>query len=124
MAIATVPITFARGIVAVAGTSVQPVAADGATPAPVPDNCYSILITNPSTTVVGLVGIGAPPTSLTAGVNAQRVPPSSTVTLGVGTRFRRGIIDQTQVAGSGLIFDASAALTLEVTYLNLMGSPG
>lgn len=123
MALTITPITFARGIVAASGTSV--VAVDGAAvAAPVPDNCYTILVTNPSTTVVGLVGIGTAPTALTAGINAQRVPPSTTLTLGIGTAQRRGFMNQATVAGSGLIFDSiGGAVTLEITYLNQIGTP-
>ena len=99
MAITIIPITQARGIVAASGTSVIAVGSDGVTAEPVPDNCYTILVTNPSTTVVGLVGIGTAPAPLTAGINAQRVPPSTTLTLGIGTVQRRGFMNQSTVAG-------------------------
>jgi hypothetical protein len=123
VAITIVPLTFARGIVAASGTSV--IAVDGAAAAaPVPDNCYTVLVTNPSTTVVGLVGIGTAPTALTAGINAQRVPPGATLTLGIGTAQRRGFMNQATVAGSGLIYDSiGGAVTLEITYLSQIGSP-
>ena len=89
-----------------------------------PDNCHTILVTNPSAAVVGLVGRGTAPVPLVAGVNAQRVPPGSTVTLSMGPIRDRGPIDEAQAAGSGIIFDATAALTLEVTFVNLIGGPG
>lgn len=124
MALTIIPITFARGIVAVSGTSVIAVGPDGVTAAPVPDNCYTIMVTNPSTTVVGLVGIGTAPAPLTAGINAQRIPPSTTLTLGIGTAQRRGFMNQATVAGGGLIFDSiGGAVTLEVTYLDQIGTP-
>ena len=89
-----------------------------------PDNCHTILVTNPSTTIVGLVGLVAPPAALTAGLNAQRVPPSSTVTLAVGTMKDRGPIDQAQLAARGLAFDSiGGALTMECTFLNRLGGP-
>ena len=108
MALTTTPITFARGIVAASGTSVA------VTTQP-PDNCHTVLVTNPSTTVVGLVGLATAPAALTAGVNAQRVPPGTTITLGLGTSRARGLI-ATLVADS-----IGGAVTLEFTYENRIG---
>lgn len=124
MAVTPTPLTTARAIVVAPGTSVVAVQAGGVTAAPVPDNCYTVLVTNPSTTATGLVGIGTPGTALVAGTNAQRVPSGSTLTLGIGTRQRRGTMDEAVLANSGLIYDASAAITLEITYLSLVGDPG
>lgn len=93
--------------------------------APVPDNCHTILVTNPSATIVVLAGIAVPPAALTAGVNAQRVAPGATVTLGMGSMSAgvRGPMDQAQVAGSGLAFDSiGGAVTPEVTYLSHLGA--
>jgi hypothetical protein len=117
MALSTSAIAFTTAAVAAPGTSVSPGTA-------VPDNCHTVLVTNPSTTVVGLVGIGTAPTALTAGINAQRVPPGATLTLGIGTAQRRGFMNQATVAGSGLIYDSiGGAVTLEITYLSQIGSP-
>lgn len=123
MALTTSPLTFARGIVLASGTSV--VAVNGAGAAfPVPDNCYTILVTNPDTVKVGLVGVGTAPAALTAGINAQRVPPGATLTLSVGPIMLRGPMDPAQLLGSGLIFDSiGGALTLEIAYLSQMGTP-
>jgi len=110
-------LSFATAAVAAPGTSVAPSAG-------VPDNCHSILVTNPSTTETGLVGQGTPGAALVAGTNAQRVGPDRTLTLGVGTDRSRGRVDQAIQAGSGLIFDATAALTLEITYECLVGTSG
>lgn len=118
LALVSAPITFTRAVVAASGTSVGPSAA-------VPDNCHTILVTNPSSTIVVLVGIAVPPAALTAGVNAQRVPPGMTLTLAVGSipQGMRGPIDQAQSAGSGLAFDSiGGAVTPEVTYLNHLGA--
>jgi hypothetical protein len=123
MAIANRTLTFARAVVAASGTSV--VATNGGS-APVPDNCHTILVTNPSTTIVLLVGMGVAPAALTAGVNAQRVPPGATLTLGVGIRgSMRGAMDESTDSGSGLIFDSiGGAVTGEITYENIVGGGG
>lgn len=121
MALTTSPMTFAQGIVAVSGTSVGPV--NGVNPAPVPDNCHTIIVTNPDTTgaLTGLVGLGTPGGALTAGINAQQVFPGTSIALEMGPKGNRAVMDQAQVAASGLIFDAvGGALTLEITYLNTL----
>ncbi len=90
----------------------------------VPDNCHTVLITNHSATLVGVVARGTAGGALVPGTSGQRIPPSTTLTLALGTRAVRGILDQAAQAGSGLIFDAvGGALTLEVTYLNQIGAP-
>lgn len=112
MANASSPITWATATVVAAGTSVSP-------SAPVPDNCFLVRVRNPSNAQTLLVGIGAPPGALTAGVNATAVPPNSIMDFPIGPLTRRGIVDQTQVAGSGLRFDATGAVVGEVTYFNV-----
>lgn len=113
--------TYARAIIAASGTSVVAVGADGATPAPVPDNCHTILVTNGDTSKIGYIGTGTPGGALTPGINAQRVPPGVTVPLPLGTAALRGFLDSASLAASSPIYDASAALTLEITYLNQLG---
>lgn len=124
MALSSVPLAFARGIVLASGTSV--VAVNG-TPAafPVPDNCTTILVTNPNAAaIVGLVGIATAPAALTAGVNAQRIPPGTTLTLSIGTIANRGSMDPAAVTGGGLVYDSiGGAVTLEITYICQIGSP-
>lgn len=124
MALSNVPIAFARGIVAAFGTSVA--AVNGAAALfPVPDNCHTVLVTNPSATLTGLVGVGlAGTTVLTAGSNAQRVPPGTTLTLSVGTQVTRGPLNVATLALSGLIYDSIGGnVTLEITYICQLGTP-
>lgn len=112
--------TFAQAVVAASGTQVGPTNGGAA---PVPDNCHTILITNPSATLTLLVGIGVPVVAaLTPGTTAQRIGPGQTLTLAVGTLPLRGFIDPVLLAASGLRFDSiGGALTGEITYLNQMG---
>lgn len=126
MASTPVPMTFAQGIVLASGTSVGPTGTGGAA-APVPDNCHTVMVTNPDTTgaLTGLVGIGTAGGALTAGTTAQRIPSGTTRVLELGPVGNRAIMDQAQVAGSGLIFDSiGGALTLEITYLNTLRPGG
>ena len=123
MALALAPMTFARGIVLVPGTSV--VAVDG-TPAaaPIPDNCYRIRVTNPDGANDGLVGVGTAPAALTAGINSTRIAAGTFEDFDLGTIGDRGPMDQATLNGSGFIYDAiGGAITLEVTYFNKIGSP-
>lgn len=123
MALANKTLTFAQAVVAASGTSV--IATNGGA-APVPDNCHTILVTNPSTTVVLLVGVGTAPAALTAGINAQRVPPGATLTLAVGIRGNmRGAMDESVLTGTGLVYDSiGGAVTGEITYENIIGGGG
>ena len=114
MALSATPLAFALGTVAVPGTSVAPTLA-------VPENCHTILVTNPDAAAIGLVGIGTAPVALVAGVNAQRIPPGTTLTLGLGTLSMRGFMNAATLVGSGLVFDADVAVGLEVTYLCTLG---
>ena len=107
---ASAPLTYAQGVVAASGTSVALTAQPS-------DNTHTILVTNPSATIVGLIGQATAPAPLTAGLNAQRVAPGSTVTLGIGTISDRGAITD-MVADS-----IGGAVTLEVTYENKIGGP-
>ena len=109
MAVATSPVTFTTAVVAAPGTSV-------AVAAQPPDNCHTILVTNPSSTLTVLVGFATAPAALTAGSNAQRVGPGLTLTLALGTSAVRGFI-------ANLVCDAiGGAVTPEVTYLNRLGA--
>ena len=100
--------TFALATVAASGTSVAP-------SAPVPDNCHTVLVYNPSTTVTVLVGIATAPAPLTAGTNATPVPPGAQITLGVGAFSARGTLD--------LVFDSvGGAVSPVLTYLTQFGS--
>lgn len=113
MALSTSALAFTVAAVAAPGTSVSPGTA-------VPDNCHTVLITNPSAAaVVGWVGQGAPGGALGAGT-AQRIPAGTTLSLAIGLSSDRGLFDP--AASRGLIFDASGALTLEVTYLCTFGT--
>lgn len=120
MALALAPLTFARAVVAAPGTSVIARGA-GDVAAPVPDNCHTVLVTNTSTLSDAYVGTGVAGAALTAGIGAALIPAGATLTLGIGPRAVRGSMDQAEQAGSGLIFDGAAALTLVVTYLNQLG---
>lgn len=123
MALSHVPVAFARGIVAASGTSVAAVNTAGAA-FPVPDNCDVVWVTNPSSTLTGLVGVGTAPAALTAGQNAQRVAPGVTVAMPIGRLGDRGYMNEATTAGSGLIYDSiGGALTLEITYYCRIGSP-
>ena len=92
---ASAPLTYAQGVVAASGTSVALTAQPS-------DNTHTILVTNPSATIVGLIGQATAPAPLTAGLNAQRVAPGSTVTLGIGTISDRGAITAGLMAASNI----------------------
>jgi hypothetical protein len=117
MAIASSGLTFTSAAPAVVGTSVSPGTA-------VPDNCKSIVILNTSAAVAGLVGIASPGAgTLVEGPTGTRIPAGSSITLNVGTSESRGIMDEAQVAGSGLVFATlGAAITFDVTYVNALGT--
>lgn len=118
MAIAAQALTFTKASVTSPGTSVAPAV-------PVPDNCHTILIRNTDTGNDVYVGQGAPGGALDpAGStpNALRITPLSSLTLSLGTQRYRGILDQSVLTGTGLIFDASGGTpTVEITYLNALG---
>lgn len=114
MALAFAPMTHTTITVAVPGVSVGPATA-------VPDNCHTILITNPDLVNAAFVTVGTPGGALTA-ATAKRIPAGLELSLPLGDRYLRGIMDQGTVAGSGLIGDAAAAMVLEVTYLNYIGA--
>lgn len=109
-------------MVAFVGTSVGPTSQGVA--APVPDNCHTIIVVNPSLLLTLLVGIAVPGGALTRGVNCISISPLASITLSVQTFRFRFAMDQAQVAGSGLAFDAvGGAITGEVAYVNTLGSP-
>ena len=116
MALSWVPVSNALATVLVAGTAVVP-------SAPIPDNCEEIVILNRGVGD-GLVGIAAPgAAALTEGTNATRIPASASLTLSIGTIRQRGITDQGQVAGSGLVYvGVGAALPVfDILYRNKLG---
>ena len=115
MALATSPITFSSAVVAVAATAVAP-------GSPIPDNCKEVILLNIGT-VPALYGIAAPgAAALTEGTNASRIPAGSALTLAVGTIATRGIMDQAQAAGSGLVFaGVGGTPTVNLTYINVFG---
>lgn len=116
MALSTTAIRFASAAVAAPGTSVGPSLA-------VPDNCHTIIIRNTHATLLGLVGIAAPPAALTEGTNAAGLPAGLGLTWDVGLLRERGVLDQAATAGSGLAFDAvGGAVTFGITYLCSVGN--
>lgn len=114
MANSNKPLAFAAAAVAVPGTSVSPSTA-------VPDNCVALVIYNASTTETLYHGIGSPGGALTPGVDAQPVPPGGSLTLTLGDVGDRGIMDEAESAGSGLVFDATGAMTAYIEYQNRLG---
>jgi hypothetical protein len=119
MAVASRPLTFTGIIVAAGGVPASP--GD-----PVPDNCHTILVYNPDSTTDAFVAIGAPGGAALTGTSAKRILPRSEVAFALGPITQRGIMDQSRIAGSGLIGDTLvvAGVILEVTYVNTVGVVG
>lgn len=116
MAVARLPITSALATVLVPGTSVAP-------SSPVPDNCTGLALVNTGLNPA-LFGIGVPGVPLTEGLNASRLAVGASLSLPLGDLFARGIMDEDQLAGSGLVFDALVGATaVGITYLNSIGAP-
>lgn len=116
MALSGTPQVNTTATVAAAGTSVSPATA-------MPDNAFGVIVVNPSGSETVWVAVGAPGGALGA-ATATRVRPGQTVYIPYGTQAVRGIMDEAQQAGSGLIIDATAALVVELTYLCVLGTPG
>lgn len=118
MAYAKRPLTFAQAVVAVAGTAVAP-------SAPIPDNCVAVTILNIGANPA-LIGLAAPGAgALTEGTNATRILAGGAFTLPLGALGERGIMDQTQLAGSGIVYDGVGGVTtLDITYQNYLSQPG
>jgi hypothetical protein len=93
---------------------------------PIPDNCVGILVLNTSATIPALIGIAAPgAAALTERVNATRIPPGGSLTIPLGALGERGIMDESQLTGSGLVYDGVGGLpTLDITYQNYISTPG
>jgi hypothetical protein len=108
MSFAADDLTYARAVVTNPGTSV-------ALSSQPPDNCHTVLITNPSSTVTVLVGKVTPPEALVPGVNAQRVPPGFTLTLAWGAVPSRNPI--TNYAADAI----GGAVTPEFTFISQLG---
>ena len=118
MALTNVPLTFAQAVVGVAGTAVAP-------SNPQPSNCWAVVILNVAGAGDALVGIASPGVgTLTEGVNATRIPDGASLTLPLGTESVRGPMDESEVAGSGLVYTGVVGVTptLDITYLNQLGS--
>lgn len=118
MATASAPLTFALATCAVVGTAVTP-------SSPIPDNCFAIVILNTGANAV-LYGIAAPgAAALTEGTNAARINAGASLTIPIGSLSQRGIMDEVQLTGSGLVYSALVGATsLDITYQNALGSVG
>lgn len=100
-------ISFSRVTVNTPGTSVL-------FPTQPPDNCDTLLVTNPSATETVYVGFVTVPEALVPGVNSQRVFPLSVLTLGIGSVPQRDTI-------TNLAVDATGTVTPEVSYVKQLG---
>ena len=90
--------------------------------APVPDNCRSLVLLNVGANVA-LVGLGVPGPALVDGSTAIQIAVGRSLTIPLGDSLARGIMDQAQLAGSGLVFDAiGGAATIDIMYKNRIGS--
>ena len=121
MAFSTTCLRFTSATVAAAGTSVSPALA-------VPDNCHTVMILNASTTQSVLWGVGAPGGAITPGTNGMTLLPASGQTLAVQTLPHRSLLDQAQIAASGLIFDVPGGgvvpQVIQISYLCTLGEAG
>jgi hypothetical protein len=117
LAAATLCLTFANAVVAAAGTAVAP-------SSPIPDNCVAVTLLNTSSTIPALFGIAsAGAGTLTEGTNACRIPPGGSLTIPMGAITQRGPMDESQLAGSGLVYDGiGGAVTVDIIYQNAMGA--
>ena len=104
-------------------TSAAPATNAGVNPAiPIPDNCHTVVVLNPSAADSVLVGEAAAGTLLVAGTNAMSIPPGASLSLAIGTLSQRGPMDPVVAPGKGLIYGTTgAALTAQVLYLNAFG---
>ena len=115
MALSSVPVITTGAVVAAAGTSVVPAVA-------IPENCHTVVIQNVGA-AVGLFGIAGPGGALVERVSACRLPVGASVTLGIGPASSRGVMDQAQVASSGLVYDSLFdGTTFDIIYLTAAGS--
>lgn len=123
MALSFVAVTHALGHVLVVGTSVGPTLGVGGPAAPIPDNCRTVRVTNPSALDFALVGIAAIGTPLVEGVNAQRIPPGTFLDFDIGTISQRGGLDPGAGHGElGFVYDSDTnPIDVEVTYFNVIG---
>jgi hypothetical protein len=115
MATSASPLSFANAVVAAAGTSVAP-------SSPIPDNCIAVAILNISATQDALVGIAAPGAALVEGTNAARILAGTSLTLPLGALGSRGVMDESQLTASGLVYDGTGALTVDIIYQNALGT--
>ncbi len=115
MAVARLPFTVATATVTVLGTSV-------AAGSPVPDNCVGMTLTNVGVNAA-LVGIAVPGTALADGTTGFRLGVGASVSLPLGPVGLRGVMDQSQLAGSGLVYDAltTAPCVVQIVYQNQIG---
>ena len=93
-----------------------------------PDNCHTVMILNASTTQSVLWGVGAPGGAITPGTNGMTLLPASGQTLAVQTLPHRSLLDQAQIAASGLIFDVPGGgvvpQVIQISYLCTLGEAG
>lgn len=117
MALAFVPQVYALATVAAPGTSVAPSLA-------VPDNCHAYVLRNTGANPA-LCGTGVPGVALTGGVDAITLAAGGSLSIPLGDISVRGPMDQSQLAGSGLIFDATGGgTTVEILYMCTVGASG
>jgi hypothetical protein len=97
--------TYAIATVVAPGTAVAPSVA-------LPDNCLEVLIRNPGPGLA-LAGISAVGAALAEGVDATGIPAGTSATLDVGIQ---------QMVGTDLVYDATAAGVVYITYVNRLGA--
>lgn len=115
MAVSQKPLLPALATVAAPGTSVSP-------SVPMPDNCVGFTLKNTGGNAA-IFGIGVPGGALVGGVSGNTLLASESISIPLGDLSVRGVIDQTQLAGSGLIFDAAGgATTVEILYQCQIGA--
>lgn len=109
MAISTRPLLPSLATVAAPGTSVAP-------SVPVPDNCIGLSLKNTGGNAA-IFGVGVPGGALVGGVSGNTLLAGESISLPIGDRALRGVMDQAILAGTGLIFDAAGgATTVEILY--------
>lgn len=112
MPISFTPTSYA-GAVTVVGASTLP------TPAGIPDNCRSILVTNVglNDALIGQLAAG-PGGPLVERVSSTRLVAGASMTILVGTIGQRGTMNNAIVVGSELLYDSLVGVTtLDIMYL-------
>ena len=90
---------------------------------PVPDNCHTIIVVNPTGNADVLMAQEAPGTVLTQPGNATRVPGGTSLTLEVGTISDRGTLSYSVPLGTtGFVYASGAGgVTCTIMYLCTFG---